>query len=120
MVSDLDQDGQSELFFAYIAALTPGMGTGIQTRVGMVDPEADLLRVIEADMAYLGTAALRLEESNDISLNIVESDEANQVLRYLDNLGSLSIETKESAEALLVNFDPDLPPDIKENILTRQ
>ena len=120
VVSDLDQDGQSELFFAYVAALTPGMGTGIQTRVGMVDPEADLLRVIEADMAYLGTAALRLEESNDISLNIVESDEANKVLRYLDSLGSLSIERKESAEALIVNFDPDLPPEIKENILTRQ
>ena len=120
VVSDLDQDGQSELFFTYVAALGPGIGSGLQTRVGMVEPEADVLRVIEADMAYLGTAALRLEESNDISLSIVEVDEANKIPRYLDSLGYLSIESKESGETLIVNFYPDLPPEIKDNILTRQ
>ena len=120
VVSDLDQDSQSELFFTYVASLSPGIGSEIQTRVGMVEPDSEAMKVIEADMAYLGTAALRLEESNAISVYIVEADEANKVLRYLDSLGSLSIESKESAEALLVNFDPDLPPEIMENILTRQ
>ena len=86
----------------------------------MVEPGADVLRVIEADMAYLGTAAIRLEASNDISLNIVETDDANQLLRYLDRLGNLSIESKKSGESLIVNFNPDLPPEIRENILTRQ
>ena len=95
VVSDLDQDGPSELFFSYIAGLGPGIGPGMQTRVGMVEPEADGLCVLEADMAYLGTAALRLEESNDISLSIVEADEPNKVLRYLDSLGHLSIENNE-------------------------
>jgi hypothetical protein len=120
VVADLDQDGQSELFFSYTAGLGPGIGSGIQTRVGMVEPGADVLRVIEADMAYLGTAAIRLEASNDISLNIVETDDANQLLRYLDRLGNLSIESKKSGESLIVNFNPDLPPEIRENILTRQ
>jgi hypothetical protein len=120
VVSDLDQDGQSELFFSYTTGLGPGFGSGIQTRVGMVEPEAQVLRVIEADVAYLGTAALRLEESNSISLNIVEADDANKVLRYLDSLGNLSIESKESGELLIVNFTPDLLPELKENILTRQ
>lgn len=120
IVSDLDQDGQSELFFSYTAGLGPGTGPGIQTRVGMVDPEVGVLRDIEADMAYLGIAALRFEETNGISLNIVEADDANKVLRYLDNLGYLSIESKVSDESLIINFNPDLPPEIKENILTRR
>jgi hypothetical protein len=119
VVSDLNRDGQSELLFSYTTGLGPGIGPGIQTRVGMVEPEADGLRVSEADMAYLGTAALRLDGSRGISLNIIEANEANKVLRYLDNLGYLSIEINGSGESLIVNFDPDLPPEIKQNILSR-
>ena len=119
IVTDLDQDGQYELFFSYTAGLGPQIGPGIQTRVGMVEPGANVLGVIEADMAYLGTAALKLEQSGAISLNIVEADEAGQLIGYLDFLGDLSIESKESAESLIINFDPDLPPEIKANILSR-
>ena len=120
VVSDLDQDGQSELFFSYNAGLGPGIGPGTQTRIGLVDPNLGGLHVIEADMAYLGTAALRREESPTISLNVAEVDETSNGLRYLDNLGYLSIGSKESGESLNVNFNPDLPPEIEENILTRQ
>jgi hypothetical protein len=120
VVTDLNQDGQSELLFSYTTGVGPGIGSGIQTRVGMVEPEGDGLRVIEADMAYLGTAALRSEGSNAVRLNIVEVNEANKILRYLDSLGKLSIGSKESRESLIVNFDPDLPPEIRKNILSLQ
>ena len=118
VVADLDQDGQCELLFSYTTGVGPGMGSGTQTRVGMVETQGDGLRVIEADMAYLGSAALRREASKAVSLNIVEVNEANKVLRYLDSLGNLSIGSKGSGESLIVNFDPDLPAEIKENILS--
>ena len=120
VVSDLNQDGQSELFFSYTTGVGPGIGPGVQTRVGMVEPEGDGLRVIEADMAYLGSAALRREGTKAVSLNIVEVNEANKVLRYLDNLGNLSIGSKGSGEVLIVNFNQNLPEEIKENILSPQ
>jgi len=120
VVSDLDQDGQAELLFSYIAGLGPGIGPGTQTRVGMVEPDSGALRVIEADMAYLGVAALRLEEPTVVSLNVVEAVEAIKVLRFLDKLGYLSIENQGSDETLMVNFDPNLPPEIKRNILAEQ
>lgn len=92
------------------------MGTGIQTRVGMVEPEGDVLRVIETDTVYLVSAALRRVGSNAVSLNIAEVNGANKVLRYMDSLGNLSIGRKESYESLIVNLNPDLPAEIKENI----
>jgi hypothetical protein len=119
IATDLDQDGQFELFFSYTAGLGPKIGPGIQTRVGMVEPVGSTLRVIEADAAYLGTAALKLEESGTISLNIVRTDEANAALLYQDTLGNLSIESRGSDESLVINFDPNLPSQIQANILTR-
>ena len=119
IVSDLDQDGQFELFFSYTAGLGPEIGPGIQTRVGMVELKENELRVIEADVAYLGTAALKLEESGTISLNIVKVDEANATLLYHDTLGNLSIESRDSGESLVINFTPDLPPQIQARILSK-
>lgn len=119
VVSDLDQDGQPELLFSYIAGLGPGIGPGTQTRVGMVEPDSGALHVIEADMAYLGVAALRQEDQTTVSLSVVEAVEATKVLRFLDNLGYLSIENQGSSETLMVNFDPNLPPEIQHNILAK-
>jgi hypothetical protein len=119
IATDLDQDGQFELFFTYTAGLGPEIGPGIQTRVGMVEPVGSTLRVIEADTAYLGTAALKLEESGAISLNIVKTDEANAALLYQDTLGNLSIESRDSDESLVINFDTNLPSQIQANILSR-
>jgi hypothetical protein len=119
IVTDLDQDGQFELFFSYTAGLGPQIGPGIQTRVGMVEPGANVLGVIDAGVAYLGTAALKLEASGTISLNIVDTDASGAVLHYLDRLGNLSIESNESDKSLIINFDPDLPAEITANILSR-
>lgn len=120
VVCDLDQDGQSEMIFTYAAGLGPGIGPGIQTRVGMLESDSEPLRVVEADLAYLGYAALRLEETTAVSLNVVESNQATKVLRYLDRLGYLSIENREAGVSLILNVDPELSPEVKQNILLRQ
>jgi hypothetical protein len=120
VVSDLDQDAQSELLFTYRAGLGPGFGPGTQTRVGMVEPDSEALHVIEADMAYWGTAALVVEGTTAISLKVAEANETTKELRYLDSLGHLSIENTETGISLILNVDPNLPPEIKQNILSRR
>ncbi|MEJ2748694.1 MAG: hypothetical protein P8183_12435 [Anaerolineae bacterium] len=117
VVADLDQDGQSELFFSYIAGLGPRIGPGIQTRVGMVELGFETLRATEADMAYLGSAALKPEETTGVSLYVVEADETTKVLRYRDRLGYLSLENTETDVSLVFNVDPNLPSEIRQNVL---
>ena len=120
VVFDLDQDGQSELLFSYIAALGPGIGPGIQTRVGMYKPDFETRHTIEADMAYLGSAALKFEDPTTVNLNVIENNESTRVLRYLDTLGYLSIENTENGLALVLNVDPNISPEIKKDILTKE
>jgi len=120
VVCDLDQDGQSELIFTYAAGLGPGIGPGIQTRVGMLEPDSEPLHLIEADLAYLGYAGLRFEETTVVGLNVVDSNQTTKVLRYLDRLGYLSIEIREAGVSLILKVDPKLSPEVKQNILLRQ
>lgn len=86
----------------------------------MLEPDSEPLHVIEADMAYLGYAALRFEETTAVSLNVVESNQTIKVLRYLDRLGYLSIENREAGVSLILKVDPKLSPEVKQNILLRQ
>ncbi len=92
VVSDLDQDVQPELLFTYSAGLSPNFGSGTQTRVGMVDVTDKGEHVIEANMAYLGTAALKAEGTTVVSLNVAEIDENTRELHYKEILGYLFIE----------------------------
>jgi hypothetical protein len=116
-VTDLDQDGQKELLFSYVAALGPALGAGTQTRVGMYAPSYDELHTIEADMAYLGTAGLKIEYPETVMLAVIESQESTRVLHYLDILGQLSIETMETGPSLIFRVNPNLSQDLSKNIL---
>ena len=120
VVCDLDHNGQTELLFTYIAALGPGIGPGNQTRVGLLEPDSGQPHVIEANVAYLGDAALRIEETSVVSLNVVEIDQTTKELHYLDSLGYLSIEDSEAGVSLILHVDSQLPPEIAQNILLRQ
>jgi hypothetical protein len=116
-VSDLDQDGQAELLFTYGAGLSPGFGTGTQTRVGMYEPVHEGEKVMEANMAYLGTAALVVEGESIARLHAAVMDETTGELRYLDSLGQLSIENSDLGGSLIFQVDPNLPGDLRQNIV---
>jgi hypothetical protein len=110
VITDLDQDGQPELLFTYGAGLSPQMSAGTQTRVGMYAPYIDQERVIEANMAYMGIAAIRADDLAAASLYRLDGDQ--------ENLGKLSIEYSEIGTALVFQVNPDLPEEIKQSILT--
>ena len=116
-VSDLDQDGQTELLFSYVAALGPRFGAGTQTRIGMFVPSFDQLHTIDADFAYLGIAGLKTENPATVMLAIIEPKGTATVLYYLDNLGQLAIEKSETKLSLVFKVDPNLSPDLMQNIL---
>jgi hypothetical protein len=118
-VTDLDQDGQEELLFSYSTGLGPGFGSGLQTRVGMYAPSYDELHTIEADMAYLGIAGLKMEYPETVMLTVIESQESTRVLNYLDTLGELSIEANETGRVLVFRVDPNLSEDLLQKILVK-
>ncbi len=119
VVTDLDQDGQPELLFSYSTGLSPGFDADNQTRVGMFEPGPGDAGIIEANMAFLGIAGLRVEDPTTVFFSIIESNETAKVLRYLDRLGQFTIENSESGTSLNFQVDPSLPEDLRQKILTK-
>ncbi len=112
-VSDLDQDGNVELLFAY------SFGSGIhQTRIGMYAPAYDDDRIYETETAYLGDAGLFKEDTSNVAVRAVESDEETSTLRYLDTLGHLAIQQHEGQIQLVWQIAENLPQDVLQNIVT--
>ena len=120
VVSDLDQDGQPELIFTYSAGLSPKFGSETQTRVGMVDVTDMGVNVTEANMAYLGTAALTTERTTIMSLNDAEFDENTGELHYKEVLGQLFVENSDTKASLAFRVDPNLSRDTMQKILSSE
>lgn len=117
VVSDLDRDGQPELVFSYNTGLGPAFGSGAQTRLGLFSPAYDETHLIEANLAYLGTAGLRFEGPDELSFVAIEANEATKTLPYLDRLGQIAVENSQAGVSLTLNVDPDLPHEQKQKIL---
>jgi hypothetical protein len=111
VLTDLDQDGQTELLFVYSS------GSGIhQSRIGMYAPAYDEYRIFEADISYLGNLRLYSENPPDVRVQVVEADRENLILRYLDMIGNLSIEGHEGQVRLVMHVFPGLPAEIQQKI----
>lgn len=117
-VTDLDQDGGPELLFSYNTGVSPSFGSGTQTRVGLYEPASEDSPIIEADLAFLGIAGLRFEDPATITLTVIESNETAKVLRYLETLGQLFLENSETGSSLIFQVNPDLPPELKDKIIS--
>jgi hypothetical protein len=116
VVSDIDEDGKEELYFTYSTGLSPQLGSGMQSRAGMYDPAYDEERVIEANLAYLGTAAVARKGTAFVSLDAVEIDEGGET-HFIETLGQLFLEKTEAGVSLKFRLNPDLPADLRRNLL---
>lgn len=119
VVLDIDEDGKAELFFTYSTGLSPQLGSGMQSRTGMYDPAYDEERVIEANLVYLGTAAVTTKDAAFVSLDAVEIDDEGE-LQFIDTLGQLFLEKTGAGVSLKFHLNPDLPTDLRRNILTNE
>jgi hypothetical protein len=110
-ISDLDEDGTTELLFTY------AFGSGLhQSRIGMYAPAYGPWRTYEAKIGCFGDLGLVKEDKSTVSVRVVESDEATLTLRYLDLLGSLAIQVDGDQAELVLRLAEDLPDHVRDQV----
>jgi hypothetical protein len=110
-ISDLDQDGTAELLFTY------AFGSGLhQSRIGMYAPAYGPGRTYEAKTGYFGELGLVKEDKSTVNVRVVEPDEASSTLRYLDLLGSLTIQVDGDQAELVLHLAEDLPDQVHDQV----
>lgn len=112
VISDLDQDGQAELLYAYSSG-----SESHQSRVGMYAPAYDEFGIYEADMRFLGHLMVYSEDSSQVGVRILEADQETKILRFLETIGHLAIESNGGDVRLVVQLLPGLPDEIQQRII---
>jgi hypothetical protein len=111
-LSDLDQDGQAELYFTY------SFGSGIhQTHLGVYSPAYDPEKIYESNTYYLGNLMLFLDQQNQVFVRSVERDPETNAVDFQETLGQLVLEKIGLDPVLKLELVDDLPVEIKEFIV---
>jgi len=115
LISDMNKDGESELLFTF----SSDTGT-YQSRIGMYAPEYNKNQILEPTIAYLGDIGLAIDEEGVVAVRIVEPDEENLKLKYLDTLGNLTLRKENDGLVLALEINDNLPEEIKNKLVTGQ
>lgn len=115
LVSDLDQDGESELLFTF----SSDTGT-YQSRIEMYAPGYNKNLIYEPTIAFLGDLGLAIDEDGVVAVRIVEPDEENLKLKYLDTLGNLALRKENDGLVLALELNNNLSDDNKSKLVTGQ
>ena len=111
-LSDLDQDGQSELYFTY------SFGSGIhQSHLGVYAPAYDPQKIYAAETYFLGDLMLFSEHKNQISVRVVEGEPETTTIEYRETLGQLKLEKVGLGPVLKIDLLEDLPEEIMESLI---
>jgi hypothetical protein len=111
-LSDLDGDGQSELYFTY------GFGSGIhQSHLAVYAPVYDAQGTFQAAVYFLGDLSLFSEEPGQVGVRAVEGNPETLTIKCLDTLGTLSLEQIDGQVQLMFNQAEGLPGDVQEMIV---
>jgi hypothetical protein len=110
LLSDLDQDDVDELLFTF----SIDSGTN-QSRIGMYAPGYNKNQIFEPTIAYLGDIGLTIDENGVVDVRIVEPDEENLKLKYLDTLGNLTLRKENDGLVLALELNDNLPEEIKKS-----
>jgi hypothetical protein len=111
-LSDLDQDGQAELYFTY----SFGSGTH-QTHLGVYSPAYAPEKIYEANTYYLGDLMLFSDQQHQVGVRIVEHDPGTNTVHFQEILGQLILEKNGLDPVLKLEFVDDLPEEIKKSIV---
>ncbi len=111
-LSDLDGDGRSEFYFSY------SFGSGVhQTHLAVYAPAYNDLGTYQAQAYYLGDLSLFSEEPGQVGVRAVEADPETLTLKYLETLGTLSLEQVDGQVQLRFNQAEGLSGDVQELIV---
>jgi hypothetical protein len=111
-LSDLDQDGQAELYFTY------SFGSGIhQTHLGVYAPAYDPEKIYAAETYYLGDLILFSDQQNQVGVRVVEPDPETKTANHQDLLGQLQLEKVDFNLILKLELIENLPEEIRDSII---
>jgi hypothetical protein len=91
-----------------------------QSRIGMYAPEYNKNQIFEPTIAYLGDIGLTIDEDGVVDVRIVEPDEENLKLKYLDTLGNLTLSKENDGLVLSLETNNNLSEEIKNKLVTGQ
>jgi hypothetical protein len=83
----------------------------------MYAPAYDEFGIYEADMRFLGHLMVYSEDSSQVGVRILEADQETKILRFLETIGHLAIESNGRDVRLVVRLLPDLPDEIQQRII---
>jgi hypothetical protein len=112
LLSDLDQDGQVELLYAYSSGSDDS-----ESRIGMYAPAYDENTPLETDVSYFGYWRVYSGDGSHVGVQVVEVDRDTKTLRYLDTVGHLAIEVHNGIVKLILHAHPDLPDEVQRRII---
>lgn len=112
VLTDLDQDGQLELLYAYSSG-----SDDPKSRIGMYAPAYDENSPLDADLSYLGHWRVYSEGGSQVGVQVVEGESKTKTLRYLDTIGQLSIEVHNGDVRLVLHVLPGLPDEVQGRII---
>ena len=111
-LSDLDQDGRSELYFTY------NFGSGIhQSHLGVYAPAYDPEKIYAAETYYLGDSMLFSNQQNQVGVRVVERDPEANTVSPQETLGQLSLEKVGLDPVLKIELVEGLPEEISESLI---
>ena len=115
VVSDIDQNGRAELFYAY------SYGSDIQqSRIGMFSTAYQEDLIFEADIGYFGQLGVYSEDWNSVGVQAIEGDQDTKTLQYQDTIGYLFIEQNNGNVVLGLKMYKLPPEDILEKLFSTQ
>lgn len=110
-LSDLDQDGTSELYFSY------SFGSGIyQSHLGVYAPAYESEKIYEAKTYYLGDLMLFSDQEDQVGVRVIERNPETNSFETLETLGWLRLEKAGRDPVLRLELVQDLPLKIKESL----
>lgn len=111
-LSDLDRDGQAELYFSY------SFGSGVhQSHLGVYVPAYDPQKIYEAKTYFLGDLMLFSEQKNHVGVRIVEPDPETKTANPQELLGQLHLEKVDLSPVLKLELVEGLPEEIRDSII---
>lgn len=115
VVSDIDQNGQAELFYTY------SFGSDVQqSRIGMFSTAYHEDFIVESDIGFYGHLGVYSEDGSQVGVRVIEVNQDHKILRYQDPFGYLFIEQDDGNAFLGLEMFKVPPQEILEKLFSLQ
>ena len=112
-LADLDQDDQSEMYFAYSSS-----AENPHSRIGMYIQAYDEKGIIESAISYLGHLRVYKIDGFSIGVQVVEGDPDTKTLKFSPSIGFLALNWENGEMKLIIHLEPGFVDENLQKIIT--